>query len=69
MLAKRIEALHQVPGLSEEAQILALSLQRLAIHPLQFRLVVERFQMADAAAAEDLHNALRAGREVLWRAG
>ena len=67
-LPERIDALHQFPGLPEEPEILAASLQFGAVQPIQFRLVVEGVEVAHAAAAEDLHDALGAGSVVQGRA-
>ena len=63
-LAKFIEALHQSAGLAEKAKVLAFPLQRLPVHALQLRLVIERIQMAYTADAEHLDHAFGLGREV-----
>ena len=59
-----VHALHEVSRLSEESEILALSLEALAIHAFELGLVVERFEVADAAGTEHLDDPLRAGRVV-----
>src|SRR5206468_3316443 len=55
VLPEIVNAFHDLPGLAEKAQVLALSFESLAVHLFQFRLVVEGVEVANAAAAEDLH--------------
>jgi hypothetical protein len=64
VLPEREGRLHQVAGLAEERVRLALAGHRLAVQPRQFGLVVERVDVADAAGAEHLDDALRLGLVV-----
>lgn len=64
VLGERVDALHEHPRLAEESQILPHPLERPAIQSLELGLLVERLEMTDAAAAEDLHDTLRLGGEV-----
>ena len=64
MLLKLIDALHDLAGLAEEAQVLALAFQRLVVKPLELGLVVEGVEMTNAATAEDLHDPFRLRRKM-----
>ena len=63
-LAEGIGALHEAAGLAEESLIFAAAFEGHAVHALQLGFVVEGFEVADAAGAEDLDDAFGLGGEV-----
>ena len=64
VLFEIIDALHELPGLAEKPEILALSFHRFPMHAFQLRLVIEGIQMADTTRAKDLNHAFRFRREM-----
>src|SRR3954447_19236415 len=64
VLVEVIDALHHLAGLPEEAEVLALAFQRLAVKPLELGLVVESIDVTHAATAEDLHHAFGLRRKM-----
>src|SRR5262245_7113693 len=69
VLLERERGLHQVAGLAEEGVRLPLPSHWLAVLFLEFRLVVERVNMADATRTEDLNDPLGLGGVVGARGG
>ena len=64
VLAKTIDALHHLPRLAEETEVLAFAFESLAVETFQLWLVIKRVDVADATAAENLHHPFRFGRKV-----
>src|SRR6185436_5564450 len=64
MLPEFVDALHHFARLAEEAQVLALSFQGLAVKVLEFGFVIESVEMTDAATAEDLYHPFCLRREM-----
>ena len=64
VLLERERAFQQPAGLAEEGVDFALAGQLLSVMLCEVRLVVEGIDMADAAGAEDLHDALGLRRKV-----
>ena len=62
--AELIRALHDAARLAEEAEIFAFAFQCFAVKFFEIRFVVERIDVADAAAAKDLDNSFGFWRKM-----